>query len=252
MRALLGFLRGAVFVVWLVITSFICGGACVVGAILKRKDRPGGIYDWATLHWGKWNLWMCGVRVIEHDEHIKHTAQHVFVANHLSAHDIFALMYKLKWIKFVAKAELFRIPIFGNGMTAAGMIPIERANRKAAFASYSQATARIQEGASVAVYPEGTRGPAYPLRPFKKGPFVLAIQAQAPVVPVLIYGQLEIQPKGQFSVFPGDLHVHYLEPIPTTGMNYEDRAGLAKRAYDAMAACLKREYGVDSPPFVGA
>lgn len=252
LRAVAGFLRGIAMVVSLVITTIICGGGSVLAALVGVKDRPGSVFDLAIRMWGTWNLWVSGVRVIEHDPHRKNAEQHVFVCNHLGNHDIFALMAKLKWAKFVAKAELFRIPVFGAGMRAVGMIPIERQNRKAAFASYSIATERIHAGASVAVYPEGTRGPAYPLRAFKKGPFVLAIQAQAPIVPVVMHGQLEIQPKGQFSVHAGDLHIHYLEPIETTGLDYEDRNALAKRAYDAMAACLQREYGVDSPPFKGA
>jgi len=251
-RAIVGFFRGIAMVVSLIITTIICGGGPAIAAIFRVRDYPGSIYDLAIRMWGTWNLWVSGVRVIEHDTHFKDAEQHVFVANHLGNHDIFALMAKLKWAKFVAKAELFKIPVFGAGMRAVGMIPIERQNRKSAFASYSSATERIHAGASVAVYPEGTRGPAYPLRPFKKGPFVLAIQAQAPVVPVVMYGQLEIQPKGQFSVYSGDLHIHYLEPIETTGLNYDDRNALAKRAYDQMAACLKREYNVDSPPYKGA
>ena len=137
-------------------------------------------------------------------------------------------------------------------MLSAGMIPIERANRKAAFGSYSLATKRIQAGASVAVYPEGTRGNAYPLRPFKKGPFVLAIQSQAPVVPVLVYGQLEVQPKGKFRVTPGTIHLHYLPAIETTGMTYEDRDRLAQLTHEAMARCLRERYGVESPDYKGA
>ena len=79
--------------------------------------------------------------------------------------------------KFVAKAELFKVPIFGRAMRAAGMIEIQRDNRKAAFGAYDVAAERIRDGNSVVVFPEGTRGHAYPLRPFKKGPFVLAIAA---------------------------------------------------------------------------
>ena len=104
----------------------------------------------------------------------------------------------------------------------------------------------------MAVYPEGTRGNAYPLRAFKKGPFVLAIQAQAPVIPVLVFGQQEVQPVGKFRVTPGTIHMHYLPPIETTGMNYEDRDQLARLTYESMAACLEREYGIVSPPFRGA
>jgi 1-acyl-sn-glycerol-3-phosphate acyltransferase len=96
----------------------------------------------------------------------------------------------------------------------------------------------------VAVYPEGTRGNAYPLRPFKKGPFVLAIQAQAPIVPVVVYGQLEVNPKGRFLVRPGTIHMHFLPPIESAGMGYEDRDRLADLTHEAMRECLAREYGV--------
>jgi 1-acyl-sn-glycerol-3-phosphate acyltransferase len=245
-------LRGALVFVTLMVMSLVCGGTCVVMAILGRKDGPDTLYAKAPRLWGRSMLWVSGVRIIEHDQHHKRGLQHVFVANHLGNHDIFALMSALVWVKFVAKAELFRIPFFGHAMKASGMIPIERTNRKAAFAAYSAATETIHAGAAVAVFPEGTRGPAYALRPFKKGPFVLAIQAQAPIVPVVMHGQLEIQPRGRLRVRSGDLHMHYLEPIETTGLGYEDRNALAKRCYDAMAACMKREYGVDSPPFMGA
>lgn len=240
----------AVFVlISFVVSTLLFGGWVILAALVRRPDGIRSPYDRAPRYWGKMNLWVSGVRVVEHDAERKKGARHVFVANHLSNHDVFALAAKLRWMKFVAKAELFRIPIFGRAMLAAGMVPIERANRKAAFGSYSIATQRIQAGASVAVYPEGTRGHEYALRPFKKGPFVLAIQAQAPIVPVLVYGALEIQRKGTFRVRPGTLHMHYLEPIETVGLNYEDRTALARRTYEAMAACLEREYGIASPAF---
>jgi 1-acyl-sn-glycerol-3-phosphate acyltransferase len=189
---------------------------------------------------------------VEHGTEHKGGAQHIFVANHLGNFDVFALAARLRWMKFVAKAELFRVPILGPAMLKAGMIPIERANRKAAFSSYSVATQRIAAGASVTVYPEGTRGNAYPLRPFKKGPFVLAIQAQAPIVPVFIHGALEVQRKGEFRVRPGTIHMHYLPAIPTAGMSYDQRDELARRTYEAMAECARREYGVVSPPYGAA
>ena len=243
-RAVLALVSGLV-------TTVIFGGWVIIAALFRMRDRVGSPYDLAPRYWGKVNLWVSGVRIIEHDAERKRAAQHVFVANHLGNHDVFALAAKLRWIKFVAKAELFRVPLFGRAMLVAGMVPIERANRKAAFGSYSIATQRIEAGASVAVYPEGTRGYEYALRPFKKGPFVLAIQAQAPIVPILIHGALEIQRKGEFRVRPGVMQMHYLAPIETTGLTYGDRNALARRTYEAMAACLQKEYGVASPPFGG-
>lgn len=242
-------IRATLVLLNLLVMTPIFGGAVLIAALLRVKDRVGSVYDWSPRLWGKTHLFVAGVRVVEHGLEHKGGAQHIFVANHLGNFDVFALAAKLRWMKFVAKAELFKVPILGPAMLAAGMIPIERANRKAAFTSYSVATRRIAAGASVAVYPEGTRGADYPLRPFKKGPFVLAIQSQAPVVPVLIHGALEVHRKGEFKVRPGTIHMHYLPAIPTTGMTYEQRDDLARRTYEAMATCLLREYGVASPPY---
>jgi 1-acyl-sn-glycerol-3-phosphate acyltransferase len=243
----------AVFVLLtLLVMTPLFGSWAILSALLRVKDRPGSPYDRAPRLWARSALWVSGVRIVEHQPEVKRSARHVFVVNHVANYDVLAIAASLPWVKFVAKAELFKIPLFGKAMLAAGMIPIERANRKAAFGSYSIATRRIQAGAAVAVYPEGTRSNAYALGPFKKGPFVLAIQAQAPVVPVVVYGQLEVQPKGKFSVTPGTIHVHYLPPIESTGMSYDDRNALARATYDAMAECLHREYGVTSPPYRGA
>lgn len=244
-------IRAALALLSVLVSTVIFGGWVVLAALFGVRDRRRSPYDRAPRYWGRMNLWVSGVRVVEHDADRKRGDRHIFVANHLGFHDVFALAARLRWVKFVAKAELFRIPLFGRAMLAAGMVPIERANRKAAFGSYSIATQRIGAGASVAVYPEGTRGHEYALRPFKKGPFVLAIQAQAPIIPVLIHGALEIQPKGEFRVRPGTMHLHYLAPIETTGLTYEDRSELARRTYEAMAACLLDTYGVGSPAFKG-
>jgi len=233
----------------LLLSTLIFGSSVIIAAIFRVKDRPGSPYDWAPRLWGKTHLWVSGARVIEHGVEHKGGAQHIFVANHVANWDIFALAAYLPWIKFVVKAELFKVPVLGKAMLAAGMIRLERANRKAAFEAYSVATTRIAAGASVAVYPEGTRGNAYPLRHFKKGPFVLAVQAQAPIVPVVFHGVLEVQRKGEFKVRPGVIHMHYLPPISTVGLTYDDRDALAKRTYDAMAECLEREYGVKSPAY---
>lgn len=241
-------IRASLVLLNLLVMTAIFGGSSLLAGLFRVRDRPGSPYDWSPRLWGKTHLAVAGVRVVEHGLENKGGAQHIFVANHLGNFDVFALAAKLPWVKFVAKAELFKVPILGPAMLAAGMIPIERANRKAAFNSYSAATQRIAAGASVAVYPEGTRGNAYPLRAFRKGPFVLAIQAQAPVVPLLVYGVLEIQRKGQFRVRPGTIHMHYLPAIATAGMTYAERDDLARRTYEAMADCLQREYGIASPP----
>lgn len=235
----------AVFVlVTLLVSTAIFGGWVLLAALFRVKDGIGSPYDRAPRYWGRSVLWASGVTLVQHNKERKLGPRHIFAVNHVANYDVLVIAATLRWVKFVAKAELFRIPLFGKAMLAAGMVPIERSNRKAAFGSYTLATKRVDMGASVAVYPEGTRGNAYPLRPFKKGPFVLAIQAQAPIVPVVVYGQLEVQPKGVFRVTPGTIHVHYLEPIESTGMTYDDRDELANRTHEAMRRCLAEQYGV--------
>jgi 1-acyl-sn-glycerol-3-phosphate acyltransferase len=160
--------------------------------------------------------------------------------------DVFTLAAVLPRYKFVGKAELFRIPIFGRAARAAGMIPIERANRKSAFQSYDLAVQRIRAGASVVVYPEGTRGDSYALRPFKKGPFVLAVAAQVPIVPVVLHGTREVQPRGSWRIRASAIHVHFLESIDTRGMTYGDRDRLSAECWRRMAMALRQEYDVES------
>lgn len=239
-------IRATFVLIGTVLATVVFGSWVLLCALFGVRDGVGSPYDRAPRIWSRFILWMSGVKVVLHGVEHSQGAQHIFVVNHVANYDVLAVAATLRWVKFVAKAELFKIPLFGRAMLAAGMIPIERANRKAAFGSYSVATKRIQAGASVAVYPEGTRGNAYPLRPFKKGPFVLAIQSQAPIVPVVVYGQLEVNPKGKFSVKPGIIHLHFLSPIETAGMDYEDRDRLAEETHRAMRECLKAEYGVGS------
>ena len=91
---------------------------------------------------------------------------------------------------------------------------------------------------------EGTRGHDYSLRPFKKGPFVLAIAAQAPVVPVLVYGAREVMPKGTFKVRSATVHVHFLEAVDTTGLTYDRRHQLMRVVWGRIEAVLRKEYGI--------
>jgi 1-acyl-sn-glycerol-3-phosphate acyltransferase len=166
----------------------------------------------------------------------------------VSWYDVLVLVAYLPRYSFVAKAEIFRVPLFGGAARAVGTIPIERENRKAAFQSYEEAAARMQGGRNVVVFPEGTRGDSYALRPFKKGPFVLAVAAKAPIVPTLIHGTIEALPRGSFWLTPGRVEVHLLEPVPTAGRSYDERDALAREVYDALAARQEALYGITSPP----
>jgi 1-acyl-sn-glycerol-3-phosphate acyltransferase len=168
----------------------------------------------------------------------------VFVANHVSWFDIFALASEVPWCSFVAKSELRRIPLFGFAAECVGIVFLDRENRKQAFASYEMAAKEVRRGRTIIVCPEGTRGEDYHLRPFKKGPFVLAIAAQAPVIPTVVFGAREVMPKGTFRIRPGPVELHFLEPVPTTGFAYDGRAELMVETWTRMADALRTSYGV--------
>jgi 1-acyl-sn-glycerol-3-phosphate acyltransferase len=218
-----------------------------IAAALGVPERPGGIYWWIPRAWTRALLWAGGVTVRVHGAERMGTGREprIFASNHVSWYDVFVLAATLPRYAFVAKAELLRIPVFGAGARAVGTVPIERDNRKSAFASYEAAAKEVRAGRPIIVFPEGTRGRAYPLRPFKKGPFVLAIAAQVPVIPVVVYGTMAIMPKGAWRIRPGIVDLHLLDPVPTAGLTYDDRDALSATVHARMAEVLQREYGVE-------
>jgi 1-acyl-sn-glycerol-3-phosphate acyltransferase len=184
--------------------------------------------------------------VVHNPERTSPVEGHVYIANHVSWFDIFALAAVIPRYTWVAKAELRKLPLFGRAAAAAGIVFIDRDNRKAAFESYKSAAAEVRRGRSVIICPEGTRGKDYHLRPFKKGPFVLAIASQADVIPTLIYGTREIMPKGSFMIRGGTVHVHFLDPVPTRGLTYEDRTRVMEIVWARMADEMRRRYGIQT------
>ncbi|MEO5903367.1 MAG: lysophospholipid acyltransferase family protein [Gemmatimonadaceae bacterium] len=243
---LIYFLSTLALVITAPIVTIVIGGSCVIAAIFHVKDRAGSVYDLAPRWWSKIVLFMTGVRVTVHNsERALDGKPHVYVSNHISWYDIPALASFLPRTKFVAKAELFKLPVFGPAMRAVGMVPVDRQNRKAAFASYDVAAGQIRDGNSVIVFPEGTRGFDYRLRPFKKGPFVLAIAAGVPIVPILTHGTLEVIGKGSMWVHPGKVDIHLLEPVSVEGFGYDDREALASAVSSRIAEALDRLYGIN-------
>ena len=236
------------FSTFLVITP-ILGAIVVIAAMLGVRERPGGVYEWAPRTWARILVRVTGLRIVLHGAaHVASGESRVFASNHVSWYDVFVLAAVLPRYKFVAKAELFSIPVFGAGARAVGTIPIQRENRKAAFDAYEEAAGRIRDGSSVVVFPEGTRGRDYALRPFKKGPFVLAIGAQVPIVPTVVHGTIAVMARDSWKVRAGTVHVHFLAPIPTAGLTYEDRDRLARAVWGRMADALQELYAVRSDP----
>lgn len=192
--------------------------------------------------WSYWVLKAAGVKVVvRNPERVSRTESRVYVSNHVSWFEIFALATVVDRYRFVAKKEIQRVPLFGRAAGAVAAIYIERSNRKAAFSAYEEAAERIKGGLNVVVFPEGTRGRSYELRPFKKGPFVLAIAAQVSIVPVITWGSREVQAKGEVAIHSGTIELTFLEPVETKGMTYEDRDKLVDIVWGRLAEALEEK-----------
>jgi len=241
-------LMTAIALVLIPISTFVIAASCVVCDLIGIPDKPGSPYDYLPRWWAKSLIAIAGSRVVVHNPERAKQGARIYVANHLSWYDIPAMGSFLHNAKFVSKAEVFKVPLMGRAMHAVGMVSLERQNRRAAFSAYNDAAVRIKEGCSVIVFAEGTRGEEYPLRQFKKGPFVLAIDAGAPIVPVLIHGAREVISRGSILIHPGRIDVHLLEPVSVDGMTYDDRDRLATEVRNRIAAALESEYGIKSPP----
>jgi 1-acyl-sn-glycerol-3-phosphate acyltransferase len=228
--------------------TFVGATIILVARLLGRPVSAGGIYEQTMRGWARSIVRASGVKIVVHGEENLPPGGAVCICNHVSWFDVFAMASTLPRATFVAKMELRKIPVFGSAAEAAGIVFIDRDNRKSAFDSYKLAAVAVQEGKRIVVFPEGTRGLDYALRQFKKGPFVLAITAEAPLIPTVVYGAIEVMGKGSFWVRAGTVHIHYLEPLSTRGHTYEERAQLMAETHARMDALLEKEYGVASLP----
>ncbi|MEP7324694.1 MAG: lysophospholipid acyltransferase family protein [Gemmatimonadota bacterium] len=226
---------------WYVISSFFVTAYYCLKVILASQVgvrlRPDGVYDQAAREWGRKLLRANGLNVaVQGGENIP-DGPCVFVANHVSWVDVWALAALLPGrVRFLAKRGLFMVPFFGSALKRAGHIPIDRRNRLAAFDAYAEAVRLIQNGTRAIIFGEGTRSRDGSLQPLKKGPFVLAIQAGAPVVPVFIEGTFSVLPKGSMLLRPRPIAVLVGEPLPTDGLTYMDRESLGQSCRESLLA----------------
>jgi 1-acyl-sn-glycerol-3-phosphate acyltransferase len=208
--------------------------APVVGAVATFDERAS--YRVCQL-WVWINLVACGVRVHVHRmATLDPRRAYVFMSNHVSQYDILAVVAALEefQLRWVAKKELTRIPVFGWALRRAGHIIIDRSDQQQAIASLRAARKQMEEGLSVMIFPEGTRGvTGQPLLPFKKGGFMLALETGFPIVPLAIRGSGRILPRGSLSPGRGDIEVVVGPPIPVAGLGRDE---LMRRVRDFLTA----------------
>ena len=218
----------------------------VVGApsliFLWIIDRRAWLYpvaNWGAKTW----LQLCGARVrVTGAENLEKNRSYVFVSNHRSYLDTAALFrYAGKRIGLVAKKELLKAPILGQGMSFVNVIAIDRSNAERALASMEKAREVMENGYSFGVFAEGTRAMPGELLPFKKGAFHLALQTNAPIIPVAIRNTDWMMGKKTGVLFPGTIEIILLEPIETKDFAEENLMDLLNKTRAAIAEQLKSE-----------
>jgi len=185
---------------------------------------------------------LAGIRTrVEGLDNVPRDQAVVFCANHQSNVDppvLFNALHRRLHILF--KAELKRLPLLGRAFQVGGFVPIERASRDQSMAAIEQVAESLRAGNSFLTFPEGTRSKTGALLPFKRGPFLMAIKAQVPVVPVAVQGGTASMRKGSRVILPTTVTVRIGAPIPTTGMDLGDRQKLGDLVRDRIDALLKQ------------
>jgi 1-acyl-sn-glycerol-3-phosphate acyltransferase len=234
---------------WLGPLTIFFGWLAVIGTFL---DASGNLTQRMARWWGRSLLFLCRIPVqVEGLEHLKEGQNYIFAANHRSNFDIYALQSVLPRASlWVAKRELFKIPVFGQIMSRMGYISIDRdpSNLKESIRNLQRAAAMIRGGRSMVIFPEGTRVAAKELAPFKKGVFIMAHESGQPLVPVAISGTIFIQSKDRFGVRPGPVKVVFCPPIATHIFKNKDDLMAAVRAAIAANYDLDFPYGPGSTP----
>jgi 1-acyl-sn-glycerol-3-phosphate acyltransferase len=226
-------IRTLFILVWVVLVTFAFGIAAILVSFFSRSGN--------TAHkvahvWAKSIIAFSGVKVtVTGLKNIHPEKSYIYMCNHQSNFDIPVLLAFLAvQFRWLAKAELFKIPVFGQGMRGAGYISIDRSNQASAFESISEAARKIKNGVSVMIFPEGTRSKDGKIKAFKKGGFVLAVDSGVPIVPVILKGTYAIMPKGRLRINPGPVDLEIQKPIETCGYTRESKAVLMDRVKAVM------------------
>jgi 1-acyl-sn-glycerol-3-phosphate acyltransferase len=227
-RACLIMFRKYSLVIVIYFYTLVCGSLAILMAFVDFTGRSTHLLSrlWAWLI-----LKTCGIRVVIHGlEKLRPDEPKIYMSNHRSYIDVWSIVaYFPVDMKFVAKKELTRIPVFGQALYMLGHIIIDREDRGQSFASLDRAAQKVREGRNVLIFPEGTRAPAGRLGEFKKGGFVLAIKAGVPIVPVSVSGSSSLLPKDSYDVRSGQVEIFIGDQIPTSGFTIEKKEPLIER-----------------------
>lgn len=231
-------LRAYLFLLIFIPLTFLLAASAIIFTLF---DPTGRIYHRHARIWSRVSLWMAGVKVeVTGQERIPAEGPVIFMSNHQGNFDILSLYIAIpRQFAWLAKEELFKIPIFGHSMARAGYIPLDRSDGRRALKSIDAAAAKIKSGHSVVVFPEGTRTGDGSLLPFRRGGFLLAAKAGVPIVPVTVNGSMQINPKNRIELYPGVIRIRIADPIQAEGSSGAQRDVVMERVKMAIEAGLE-------------
>ncbi len=216
---------GLLFFLWVLLYTCASTVICATTVfVLLPFVRDPTVYFRVSRAWAAGILRVARVQTEIHFEAPVPEGPVIFASNHQSVIDILALFVRLpRPFVFLAKKDVFRIPFLGWAIAVMAYIPVDRHRHKEAIASLRAAAERVRGGLTATVFPEGTRSPDGQILPFKKGPFMLALQAQRPIVPIAVEGSLNVTPKRQWYVCPNTVRILVGPAVRVEGLTENDR-----------------------------
>ena len=242
-----GFLRSTG--VWIVITvsTVLFGLPAIVAAFVPPRG------EWFLRFargWARTILFCARIPVkVLHPERLAEGRSFVVVANHESFSDILVLLARLPLsVRFLTKKSVFRVPVLGWSIRAAGFVPVDRGNRARSLATVEAALALLKSGRSLVVFPEETRARTDELLPFKSGAALLAVRSGFPLLPIGIAGTRRALPRGTLAISSGPVAMAIGRPIDVAGRSARDRDEVTRQAREAIEALREEAAAALSPP----
>jgi len=187
----------------------------IVIIVLSPMDRHGNVVHYIGKFWALLNIYLSGTRLrIRGKEKLEKNCNYIVMSNHQSLFDVWALIGLLPLqLRWVIKEEIRKVPIFGYALQRMRHVFVSRGEKRNTLRSLVQSVNRIKGNASIAIFPEGTRGTDGNLQRFHKGGAILSMKCGVPILPVTINGSRFVLPKKTLGLMPGKIEVVLADPI---------------------------------------
>lgn len=230
-----------VFSIWtaVLLLTVVFGLPSILAAFLPPRG------DWFLRFargWARSILFVAGIRVRVLDrERLRKEGSFVIASNHESFCDILVLLASLPMqVRFLAKRSIFRVPVLGWSIAAAGFVPVDRGERRRSATAVDAAARRLRDGCSLVIFPEETRTATGDLLPFKQGAALLALRSGLPLLPVGIGGTFRILPRDSFDIRSGPAVLAIGEPMDVSRRSARERKQVTSELFEHVEALRER------------